>query len=428
VWYRYHHLFRDLLRSELLSTDPVGAGRANRRAAIWLRDRGWVSEAISHFVAASEVDEAVELIASSWLRIATSGEHETVLAWLGLLPRAVIDGDSRLCVASAVTGIVTGRLDDVGPWIEQAIRAPAGGPFYDGFRSGAAAADCLRTAHLWLLGDLGASRDAGEVAILRMVEPSPWNGVTYTWLGASQFWLGHAEEGLAALQEGLKRCHAANFRPPWITCLSLLGLVHHLQGDHDAARAFSEEALAMSSRAGLEEYSRLTASAHITRAGLLIDNGQAGEARKELQRVVEAAHRGSGPVEIAHAHLALSTAARSSGDGAVARRHLQDARSVVLACPDPGPVITGLLHRAEAHSVGPRRVTAPQAPLVEDFSERELAVLRLLASTLSQREIGAMLFISFNTVKTHSKSIFRKLGVGTRAEAVARARALQLIP
>ena len=112
----------------------------------------------------------------------------------------------------------------------------------------------------------------------------------------------------------------------------------------------------------------------------------------------------------------------------MARRHLQDARSVVLACPDPGPVITGLLHRAEAHSVGPRRVTAPQAPLVEDFSERELAVLRLLASTLSQREIGAMLFISFNTVKTHSKSIFRKLGVGTRAEAVARARALQLIP
>ena len=54
-------------------------------------------------------------------------------------------------------------------------------------------------------------------------------------------------------------------------------------------------------------------------------------------------------------------------------------------------------------------------------------MLRLLASKLSQREIGGVLFISFNTVKTHSRSIFRKLGVGTRADAVARARELNLI-
>jgi LuxR family maltose regulon positive regulatory protein len=50
-----------------------------------------------------------------------------------------------------------------------------------------------------------------------------------------------------------------------------------------------------------------------------------------------------------------------------------------------------------------------------------------MASNLSQREIAGMLYISFNTVKTHSKSIFRKLGVATRAEAVARARELHVI-
>lgn len=66
-------------------------------------------------------------------------------------------------------------------------------------------------------------------------------------------------------------------------------------------------------------------------------------------------------------------------------------------------------------------------PLAADFSEREMAVLRLLASNQSQREIAGLLFISFNTVKTHSKSIFRRLGVGTRADAVARARDLHLI-
>ena len=63
-WYRYHHLFRELLRNELVSTDPAAAVTANRRAATWLRDRGLVSEAISHLVAAGDVEEAGELIAS----------------------------------------------------------------------------------------------------------------------------------------------------------------------------------------------------------------------------------------------------------------------------------------------------------------------------------------------------------------------------
>ena len=213
-WYRYHHLFRELLRNELANTDPAGAVIANRRAATWLSNRGWVSEAISHLVAAGDVDEAGELIASSWLSYGTSGAHETVRAWLALLPRAVHDGDSRLCVASAVMALSTGRLDGVRRWIDQAARAPAGGPFHDGFSSGVAAADCLRTVHAWLLGDLGACRTAGETAIRRAPEPSPWDGVTYAWLGASQFWLGHPEEGVAALQEGLRRSQAArSIRP-----------------------------------------------------------------------------------------------------------------------------------------------------------------------------------------------------------------------
>jgi LuxR family maltose regulon positive regulatory protein len=63
----------------------------------------------------------------------------------------------------------------------------------------------------------------------------------------------------------------------------------------------------------------------------------------------------------------------------------------------------------------------------DELSERELAVLRLLSTQLSQREIGASLYVSVNTVKTHTKSIFRKLGVSSRAEAVAEARRLGLI-
>jgi LuxR family maltose regulon positive regulatory protein len=63
----------------------------------------------------------------------------------------------------------------------------------------------------------------------------------------------------------------------------------------------------------------------------------------------------------------------------------------------------------------------------DELSERELRVLRLLASDLTQREIGTELFLSLNTVKSHTRSIFRKLGVSGREQAVARARELELI-
>ena len=63
----------------------------------------------------------------------------------------------------------------------------------------------------------------------------------------------------------------------------------------------------------------------------------------------------------------------------------------------------------------------------EALSAAELSVLRLLRSEMSQREIAGELQLSFNTIKTHTRNIYRKLGVATRAEALARARSLALL-
>ena len=112
---------------------------ANRRAAEWLRERGETSEAILHTIAAGDSAEAVELIASSWRPSRTQAVTRPSRL-VGALPREVHRGDARLCVASAVTAIGSGRVDEVAPWIELAAHASAAGPFYDGFASGAEAA------------------------------------------------------------------------------------------------------------------------------------------------------------------------------------------------------------------------------------------------------------------------------------------------
>ena len=73
-----------------------------------------------------------------------------------------------------------------------------------------------------------------------------------------------------------------------------------------------------------------------------------------------------------------------------------------------------------------RQLAAPRqpSPLAEPLTEREVAVLRLLGSPLSLREIGAVLYVSPNTVKTHTQAIYRKLGVSARQDAVVEANHL----
>ena len=113
------------------------------------------------------------------------------------------------------------------------------------------------------------------------------------------------------------------------------------------------------------------------------------------------------------------------GDSRAAKAMLREARQAAESCADPG-VLPELVARVERRlRLVPTRATP--APYEEDLSERELAVLRLLATDLTQREIGDELYVSFNTVKTHVKSIFRKLGVATRPDAVSRARELRLL-
>ncbi len=74
------------------------------------------------------------------------------------------------------------------------------------------------------------------------------------------------------------------------------------------------------------------------------------------------------------------------------------------------------------------QMQAPESELVEPLSERELEVLQLIAQGLTNPEIAAKLCISLNTVKVHSRNIYAKLAVSSRAKAVTRARALGILP
>ena len=106
------------------------------------------------------------------------------------------------------------------------------------------------------------------------------------------------------------------------------------------------------------------------------------------------------------------------GDRTNARALLGEARTIVEAYPDAG-MFPDLLEHQE-RELGKRRQSEPM--LDEELTDRELAVLRLFDGELSHRQLGESLFVSINTIKTHVRSIYRKLGVSSRDEALEIAR------
>src|SRR5262249_48691287 len=86
TWYRYHHLFADLLRHELLLAEPGRVQELHRRACRWHVSNGLIAEAIRHATAAGDYAEAAELIAANWLTYVNAGQLDTVEAWTATLP------------------------------------------------------------------------------------------------------------------------------------------------------------------------------------------------------------------------------------------------------------------------------------------------------------------------------------------------------
>src|SRR6185437_14497571 len=108
-WYRYHHLFGELLRQELAHVDPSAAPDLHRRAAAWYAAEGSIDDAIHHACAAGDQESAAELVAASWRAVFNRGELATVDRWLDALPEARIAQAPDLSLARAWVAMDRGR-------------------------------------------------------------------------------------------------------------------------------------------------------------------------------------------------------------------------------------------------------------------------------------------------------------------------------
>jgi LuxR family transcriptional regulator, maltose regulon positive regulatory protein len=417
-WYRYHHLFSGLLRHELARTEAGLVPELHGRASAWFRDHGSVSEAIRHATAAGDTREASELITLHWYDYVQRGRIETVAGWLEALGDEAVAGDAGLCLTKAWMGVNTGSLGEVARWIDAADRARLADTS-PRVESGIAA---LREIHRYMGGDVDEAVEAGR----RSTEhgDTPWRPVGCPVLGIALFWSGRPEEAADELEQSVDTARSAGNHLAVIHASGGLAAIRAEQGDVGGAGELADDALELAEECSLEEH-WATTLARVVRGRALEREGKLSEAEAVIERSVELSRRGVAAVEIAYALLSQAEARQLHGDSDGARKVLREARRVIDSCPDPG-ILEDMLARTERRlQRAPYKRSEIGAP--DELTDRELAVLRLLPGRLSQREVADALYVSVNTVKTHTKSIYRKLGVDARDDAVQRARELGVL-
>src|SRR5215213_1596883 len=390
-WYRHHHLFAQLLRLELASREPALLATLHRRAAAWHRQAGNLDEAIGHSSAAGEFTEAAALIAQHWLTYWRRGQRATVARWLDGLPEAAILGDPPVAyVAAWIRGYSGASKQQTEDWLAAVERdghegsLPDGvsseGDLPDGVSSLAFGANLARAALVF--DDLGRSAAAGRRALgLAGPESLQFWWMAQSALGHALYLSGQAAETRPQLEELVRRVPAAAQPVAVVLAYAALG------------RALARQ-------------------------------GELAEAEVQLERALAPVGIDSMVVQRAFTLLLLASVRRDRGDVAGARILVEQARELIEQSADPGSLPALLKQAEQMLAVAPRRRVEAAAPL----TERELTVLRLLPSRLSTREISRELSVSVTTIRSQVRAIYRKLQASTRAEAVAQAQKLGLLP
>ncbi len=433
-WYRCHRLFRDVLLRRLESSDSGEAARVHSRAAEWFVRRGLLDEAVDHLISAGEEATAAELLRS---KVPSFLEEGALAAHLRLGQRLSAErvlADPQLCVSLAWAAGLSGQFARMGPWLDAAERlisddtAPL-----EGWGSLRGAQLTMRAVHVSIVG---ADADAAVAMAFESVELEtdpmlPGYVVARTILGAMLTFAARSREAVSVLEDAWDRARALGLPP--LLALQAASILSMALAETDRVERLRHllTEVAPDLRAAEARWGSTTspgiARLRTVEGQLAHRDGDLDAARSLLRRAVHLARTFGEAPGLVDALTSLAEVELDGHDGKAAYAALSEARDVV----DNDPVLPQSVLRLEEveRRAGRTAVRSAQQKglLVEELTDRERAVLRALTGDATQREIGAELFLSINTVKGYTRVLYRKLGVECRRDAVREARALGLV-
>jgi LuxR family maltose regulon positive regulatory protein len=420
-WFRYHHLFADLLQLERGDSDPAAVVEPRRRAAAWFRERGLIAEAAEHAAAAGDEAMVADMLFENASALLRSGRAATLLRWTETLSEELLLERPVVAAGGAIAAGLLGRpAAERQRLLALAERSRTERP--ERWIPLAEAGYWIVRAG-WMDGNVGGTVTSAQRA-LEVTRGTETELPCIACLAYALFLAGDRAGAREQAERAIGRDDAAIRPIGMIEALATLALIEAGDGRTNEAETRAREALDVARATGLEDgwmggLARLALATALAGAGRLAEAEAAAERAERIRRTAEPT------VENAQARLALASIRVARGRLSQAAADIADARSAMAGFVDAGslPVVA---ERAEQALEAAEAVRVHSTP-AEAPSAAELTVLQLLPTQLSQREIGAELFLSLNTVKTHTRELYRKLGVRSREEAVARAAELGLL-
>jgi LuxR family transcriptional regulator, maltose regulon positive regulatory protein len=419
-WYRYHRLLLQMLRAELRRREPHLERELHRRASLWYADHDDVDAAIRHAAAAGDAQLAGDLLWSNAFRYIPQGHNATVRRWLGLFSDEQVAGYAPLALVAADTQLAAGNCDHAEHWTAAAARAldgVPGGPQAPALEAGVAA---MRAA---IARDgLTRMRDDAARAYALEADDSPRRSMDRFLEGTACHLLGARERAQALLREGSRRGVVA---APSVNalCLSQLALLALDADDWAEATDLAARARSQIERFRLAEYPMMSvvlAVAALTTAR----RGHVQAAKDDLAEATRLLHAMDDfvPWYIAEVRIVLARTALRLSDVGCARDLIERAARALRPIPETS-VLDAWLNEASAQ-IDAYSAAAIVAP---SLTTAELRVVGLLPTHLSFREMGSLLSVSPNTVKSQAQAVYRKLDASSRSDAVTRAHELGLL-
>jgi LuxR family transcriptional regulator, maltose regulon positive regulatory protein len=424
-WYRYHALFSDLLLYELRSSRPELVPVLHSRASVWLEDAGFFESAVRHAIAAEDRERVAILVARHWFEYVFSGRGTTVEWWLESLPEGLTTTqDAALALVRAWLYALSGHREESEKSLSLAESIPYEGPLPDRTASVEVGVATVRT--VFGLGGVQYTIENARRASARerLEQTSQQSALVSFGLGASLYLAGETLQAQENLEKALE--FADDDYPLLRTAsLSFLSLVAADEGHLEVAVSLAIEGRTVMAEFGLQE----TPQASLAPIALGYALGQRGdltEAQTELENGLSARRRlpGLSPWPTLIGLTALASVRSARGDRGGAREVLAEARATLEPFGDDTGILTELVERQE-HELRVRK--RRDGALDRELTKRELDVLGLLDGELSTRQIAESLYVAPSTVRTQIKSIYRKLGVSSRGEAVEEAHVRGLI-
>ena len=421
-WYRYHALFREFLLGELRRVDPQVIMKLHRRAADWYESNGSPAMAIEHLLKTTERDRCVELMTKMALPTYQAGQISTVQRWLSEVGDSAVEEYPPLAVLAGWITALTAQTAEAQRWAAIIDTASFDEVPADGTASFASARAMLR-AIMCPAGPKQAMTDA-SFAVTQEPAWSPWRDQALCLCAEAHLLTGDVGQARVLFAESATLAAMRSNTDSLVLSESELALIAMDRGRWADAGERLEIALAAIDEHRMHDYAT-SVLAFAAAARLAVHRGDLKEADRRLTQAMRARPSCTFvlPFIAVRLRLQLAKVYWARGDHATARHLLREIDDVLLHRPALGVLVDEVAEFRRIVTSSAQRGSAGESPL----SPAELRLIPYLQTHLTFGEIGVRLFISRNTVSTEVASIYRKLGVSSRRDAVQHATAVGLL-